>query len=98
MRKLLLLVLVLMLFSVPTRAAEYTAPEAPEEALGLMPVEQTTFGQDLWTVIKGGIDAFFCNHRTDFRHDLVVLQQKRARGKRKVDLSIKSDIADSAAI
>lgn len=55
MRKLLLLVLVLMLFTVPAKAAEYTAPEAPEEALGLMPVEQTTFGRDLWTVIKGAV-------------------------------------------
>ena len=55
MRKLILLLLLLMLFAVPVNAQEYTAPEAPDEALGLMPIERTTFGQDLWTVIKGAV-------------------------------------------
>ncbi len=55
MRRVFLLALLLILFAVPVRAQEYTAPEAPDEALGLMPVERTTFGQDLWTVVKGAV-------------------------------------------
>ncbi len=55
MRRILLLVLLLILFAIPVRAQEYTAPEAPDEALGLMPIERTTFSQDLWTVIKGSV-------------------------------------------
>jgi len=55
MRRFLLLMLLLMLFAAPVRAHEYTAPEAPDEALGLMPVERTTFAQDLWTVVKGAV-------------------------------------------
>lgn len=55
MRRLLLLVLLFVIFAVPVRAQEYTAPEAPNEAIGLIPVERTTFGQDLWTVIKGSV-------------------------------------------
>ncbi len=57
MRKLFLLVLIIFLFALPVRAQEYTAPQAPDEALGLMPIERTTFGQDLWTVIKGAIST-----------------------------------------
>ncbi|MBQ8768068.1 MAG: stage III sporulation protein AE [Oscillospiraceae bacterium] len=55
MRKLIVLILLAVIFAVPVSAQEYTAPEAPDEALGLMPVERTTFGQDLWTVVKGAV-------------------------------------------
>lgn len=55
MRRFLLLVLLMFIFAVPVKAQEYTAPEAPDEALGLMPVERTTFAQDLWTVVKGAV-------------------------------------------
>lgn len=58
MRKLLLLALMLFLFAVPVKAQEYTAPEAPKEALELMPMERTTFGQDLWTVVKSAVATF----------------------------------------
>lgn len=58
MRKLLLLALMLFLLAAPVNAQEYTAPEAPKEALELMPVERTTFGQDLWTVVKSAIAKF----------------------------------------
>jgi stage III sporulation protein AE len=58
MRKLLLLALMLFFFSVPVKAQEYTAPEAPNEALELMPVERTTFGQDLWAVVKCAVAKF----------------------------------------
>lgn len=55
MRRFLLLILLLAVFAVPVKAQEYTAPEAPDEAWGLMPVERTTFAQDLWTVVKGAV-------------------------------------------
>lgn len=55
MRRLILLALLLLLFAMPVSAQEYTAPEAPDSASELMPIEQTTFGQDLWTVIKGAV-------------------------------------------
>lgn len=55
MRRWILLILLIALLAIPARAQEYTAPEAPEEALGLMPVERTTFGQDLWKVIKAAV-------------------------------------------
>lgn len=58
MRKLLLLALMLFFFAVPVNAQEYTAPEAPDAALDLMPVERTTFGQDLWTVVKNAFAKF----------------------------------------
>ena len=55
MKKFFLLALVLLLLAVPVQAQDYTAPEAPEDAQQLMPIERTTFGQDLWTVIKGAV-------------------------------------------
>ena len=58
MRRLIFAVLLLMFLAAPVSAQEYTAPEAPDEALGLMPVERTTFGQDLWTVVKGATAKF----------------------------------------
>ena len=55
MRKLIALAVLLILFAVPVRAQEYTAPEASDEALGLMPVERASFGEDLWFVIKSAV-------------------------------------------
>lgn len=55
MRRLLILTLLVVFLAVPVCAQEYVAPEAPEGVLDLMPVERTTFGQDLWTVIKGAV-------------------------------------------
>lgn len=55
MRRILILAVLIVLFAVPVSAQEYTAPEAPSQAQGLMPVERTTFAQDLWTVIKGSV-------------------------------------------
>lgn len=55
MRRLILFLLLLILFAAPVDAQEYTAPEAPDAALGLMPVERSTFAQDLWTVVKGAV-------------------------------------------
>lgn len=55
MKKVLLLTLLMLLIAAPVSAQEYVAPQAPDSAQGLMPVERTTFGQDLWTVIKGAV-------------------------------------------
>ncbi len=55
MKRLLLMVILLCSLAVPVSAQEYTAPEAPKDALDLMPVERSTFSQDLWTVVKGAV-------------------------------------------
>ena len=55
MRRIFLLVLLMTIFAVPVSAQEYIAPEAPQDAQSLMPVEQTSFGEDLWTVVKGAV-------------------------------------------
>ena len=55
MRRVFLLGFLLLMLATPVHAQEYTAPEAPDSASDLIPIERTTFGQDLWTVIKGAI-------------------------------------------
>lgn len=55
MRKLLLLTIILCLLATTVHAADFTAPAAPESAQEYMPRESTTFGQDLWYIIKSAI-------------------------------------------
>ncbi len=55
MRKLLIILLLLTAMVTPGFASELSAPEAPEEAQALMPVEQGSFAEDLWYVIKGAL-------------------------------------------
>ena len=57
MRRILVLAVLIVFFAIPVSAQEYTAPEAPSEVQGLIPVERTTFSQDLWTVIRGSIST-----------------------------------------
>ncbi len=57
MRRVLLIAILIFIFAKPVYAQEYVAPQAPEQVQGLMPIERTTFGQDLWTVIKGAVSA-----------------------------------------
>lgn len=38
-------------------AAEYTAPVAPDSAQALLPVEQSSFGKDLWKVVSSAVGA-----------------------------------------
>ncbi len=57
MRKVVITVLILLFLAVPGYAMEYTAPAAPDSVQDLMPVEQTSFGSDLWTVVKNALDA-----------------------------------------
>jgi len=51
----LYLCIILFVLTVPATAMEFTAPEAPESAKPLLPVEQESFGRDLWHIIKTAI-------------------------------------------
>ena len=57
MRILFCLLIILCVIAVPVSAAEFTAPEAPDFAQDLMPVEQTSFAQDVWQIIKSAVSA-----------------------------------------
>lgn len=52
MRKVIVLCVMVLSLAVPVQAVEFTAPEAPEEAQRYMPSESSSFGEDLWYVIK----------------------------------------------
>ncbi len=52
MRKICI-VLIILILCVPTvHAMEFTAPDAPDAVQDMLPREATTFGQDLWYVVK----------------------------------------------
>lgn len=55
MRKLLILPIVLFLIVSTVQATDFTAPVVPESAQEYMPRESTSFGQDLWYIIKSAI-------------------------------------------
>lgn len=55
MRKVIILLCVLCLFSTTVSAMEFVAPSAPSDAQELMPDEQSTFSADLWYIIKNAI-------------------------------------------
>lgn len=55
MRKLLILFLVVMLCMTNVSAKEYAAPAAPDSAEELLPEESSSFGEDLWYIIKSAI-------------------------------------------
>ena len=57
MRKLFCLLTILCFIVMPVSAAEFAAPEAPDSAQDLMPVEQTSFAQDAWQIIKSAVSA-----------------------------------------
>ena len=56
MRRLIILFVFLSVLALPVAALDYTAPEAPEDALELMPTETDSFGRDLWTVILRALE------------------------------------------
>lgn len=56
MKKLLAIMLLLMLIAVPVSATEIVAPEAPPDAVELLPFEQESFGQGLWYVIVTALE------------------------------------------
>ena len=55
MRRLIFLICLLSILALPVSALDYTAPEAPEDALELMPKESSSFASDLWTVIMNAV-------------------------------------------
>ncbi len=57
MKKLLLIVLLAMTMTFPVHGEELIAPAAPGTAAELMPVEQTSFGEDLWYVVSGALET-----------------------------------------
>lgn len=56
MRKLLIFLCLLLALAVPVSALDYTAPEAPDDALELIPEDRDSFGKDLWTVILRALE------------------------------------------
>lgn len=56
MRRLFLIGLLLWGLAIPVQAQELSAPEPTDEALKLMPVEQNSFGEDLWYVIRSAVE------------------------------------------
>ena len=57
MNKMILLLLLTTLLTLPVSALELTAPSVPESGAELMPVDRNTFGEDLWYIVKKGIAA-----------------------------------------
>ena len=52
MRKAIIIILLVVLCSTTVYAMEISAPPAPETAQEFLPRESTTFGEDLWYIIK----------------------------------------------
>lgn len=52
MRRILLLLILICVFSTQASATEFTAPSAPEQAERLMPSQQNSFSEDLWYIIR----------------------------------------------
>lgn len=55
MRKLILVIIILCLFTSSVSAMEFTAPDAPESAEKYMPKDTESFGEGLWSIIKSAI-------------------------------------------
>ncbi len=55
MRKLVIIFVILFVIILPVKAMEFTAPSAPDSADANMPKESTSFGEDLWYIIKTAI-------------------------------------------
>ena len=58
MKRLLMIVVLTMVLTVPVSAMEFTPPSAPPDVQDLMPAETESFAQGLWTVIKSAIVKF----------------------------------------
>lgn len=59
MRKLILLFLVVLLCTSNALAVEYKAPAAPESAENFLPKESSSFGEDLWYIVKSAISELY---------------------------------------
>ena len=58
MKRLLMLLILAMLLTVPVSAIEFTAPSAPSDVQELMPAETESFAEGLWTVFKSAVVKF----------------------------------------
>ncbi len=56
MRRVWILLALFFVIAVPVNATEISTPEPPVDAVELMPAQQSTFGKDLWYVIKSAIE------------------------------------------
>ena len=54
MRRVLIFVFLVILLSLPVRALDFSAPEAPDAAAELLPEEADTFAEGLWSVLSAG--------------------------------------------
>ena len=57
MRKILLAMVLLFALCTPVAAMEFTAPTAPEDVQDLIPMEQQSFGADLWSIVKSAMGS-----------------------------------------
>lgn len=55
MRRVAIILVLFTLLTIPARAMDYTAPEAPDDALQLMPPQSSNFAADLLQVIRNAI-------------------------------------------
>ena len=55
MRRIAILILLIGCLAIPVSATEYTAPQPPQDAMELMPVQQESFGQGVWEIIQNSI-------------------------------------------
>ena len=55
MRRLLILITVVLLLTVPVQAMSFTAPEAPQSALPFLPDNSESFSEGLWYIIRAAI-------------------------------------------
>lgn len=52
MKKILILILCILLFAAPVSAMEFSAPTVSGEAYTYMPEKSSSFGEDLWYIVK----------------------------------------------
>lgn len=57
MKRILMILVLICSLHLPVSAIDLQAPEVPHSGADLMPKEQNSFGQDLWYIIKKGIEA-----------------------------------------
>ena len=55
MKRFILLIVIILLFTTKVNALDISAPTAPEAAQELMPAQQGSFGGDLWYIIKNAV-------------------------------------------
>ncbi len=57
MRRLWILLVLLFALPLPVHAQELTVPTPPDSAQELLPLDQQSFGKDLWTVVRSAVTA-----------------------------------------